>query len=95
MVLPIPLFVPRSPGRRPPQCPSTGKALSVSNVADTQGHQITATQLAVDSKVEKRKVTDSGRQLQTNPDSPDLLQLEGAFLADDLALVPGRGGRRG
>ena len=67
----------------------------MSNVADTQSHQIAATQLAVDGEVKKREVADPGRQLQTNPDGPDLLQLEGAFLADDLALVPGRGGRRG
>ena len=67
----------------------------MSNVADTQSHQIAATQLAVDGEVKKREVTGSGRQLQTNPDSPDLLQLERAFLADDLALIPGCGGRRG
>ena len=72
-------------------CP-VQKTLSVGDITDAQGHQIAATQLAVDGEIKQAKVTDLGRQLQTNPDGPDFLQLERTFLADDLALVPGCGG---
>src|ERR1700724_747566 len=65
-----------------------GNMAALDYVVDAKPHQIAPTQLAVDRKVEQREFPGSMIQLQSNPDGPDLLQLQWGFLAEQLAFVP-------
>jgi hypothetical protein len=67
---------------------SRGHLVAVANVPDLEADEVTASKLAVDSKVEKSKFTDSVVHLETDSECPDVLELEWRLLADDLALVP-------
>jgi hypothetical protein len=58
------------------------------DISHLNPHQITASQLAVDKNVEKRKVLDVLRDLKTHADLPDMLGLQRAFLIHAKALVP-------
>jgi hypothetical protein len=48
---------------------------ALDHIVDAESNQIAAAQLAVDGEVEQCEFTGSLRQLQANPNSPDLLQL--------------------
>ena len=61
---------------------------ALDHVVDVQPYQIAPTQLAVDGEVEQRQFSRSMVQLQSNPDGPDLLQLQRWLLADQLPFVP-------
>jgi hypothetical protein len=65
---------------------------AVRDIADAQRDQVAATQLAVDREVEEREVTEPLRQLQANPDRPDLADLQRRLRAGQFAPVPGRTG---
>ena len=64
--------------------PATG-----AHVVDLQRDEIAAAQLAVDREVEQGEVALSPLKLKPDPDRPDLLRLERAFLANQATLVPG------
>jgi hypothetical protein len=49
---------------------------ALDDIVDAESNQIAATQLAVDGEVEQGEFPGSMIQLQPNPDSPDLLQLQ-------------------
>lgn len=63
--------------------------LAMADVPHPQSHQITCTQLAVDSKVEQSEFPASIGEPQTYADGPDFFQFEWGFLPNELALVPG------
>jgi hypothetical protein len=63
--------------------------IALRHIANLQPEEITASQLAVDGQVEKRKVPNSIGQLKADPDPPNLFQLEWELLADQFVLVPG------
>ena len=65
-----------------------GNPPALGNVADFQSHQVVATKLAVDSEVEKGKLSHLLGDLQAGADRPNLLELERQFLANESALVP-------
>ena len=52
---------------------------AVGDVADAQRDQVAAAQLAVDRKVEQGEVAQPLRQLQADPDRPDLATFSGGF----------------
>jgi len=52
------------------------------HVLDAKADQIAAAQLAIDGEVEERKLPDSMFELQSNPDRPDLLQLQRGLLPE-------------
>ena len=61
---------------------------ALDHIVDAKPDQIAPAQLAVDGEVEQREFPGSMIQLQSNPDGPDLLQLQWGLLAEQLALVP-------
>jgi hypothetical protein len=61
---------------------------ALDHIVDAKPDQIASAQLAVDGKVEQCEFPGSLIQLQPNPDSPDLLQLQRWLLAEQLAFVP-------
>jgi hypothetical protein len=60
----------------------------MADVPDLEADEVTASKLAIDSKVEESKLAHSVPHLETDPECPDVLELEWCLLADDLALVP-------
>src|SRR5437773_2310087 len=69
---------------------AAGDMTALDYIVDAQRDQITPAQFAVDGKVEQCEFPGSMIQLQPNPDSPDLLQLQRWLLAKQLAFVPRR-----
>jgi len=65
-----------------------GDMTAMEHVANVKPHQVARAQLTVDGEVEQRKFPGSLIQLQSNPDGPDLLQLQRWLLADQLPFVP-------
>ena len=65
-----------------------GDMTALDHIANAKPDQIAPAQFAVDSEVEQREFTGSMIQLQSNPDGPDLLQLQRGLLADQLPFVP-------
>ena len=61
-----------------------------SNVFDPQGHDITSSELAIDSQIKHGQVACAPRDLQLATDRPDVLWPERRLRADQLALVPVR-----
>src|SRR5271154_890120 len=61
---------------------------TLNQIVNAQPDQITPSQLAVDGEVKQREFPGPMIQLQSNPDGPDLLQLQRRFLAEQLAFVP-------
>src|SRR5207249_6331033 len=61
---------------------------ALEHIADVKPHQVAPAQLAVDGEIEQREFPGSMIQLQSNPDGPDLLQLQRWLLADQLPFVP-------
>src|SRR5437762_12017387 len=68
---------------------TAGDVTALDHIVDAQRDQITPAQFAVDGKVEQCEFPGSMIQLQPNPDSPDLLQLQRWLLAEQLAFVHG------
>ncbi len=62
--------------------------ITVTYVANLEGYKVTSTQFAVDPEVEQRQLSHSLFHLKPYPQRPDVLQLKGCFLSNDLALVP-------
>src|SRR5262249_47544289 len=56
--------------------------------ADPDLHDVAATQLAVDGKVEKRPVTETPFSVEPEPDGPNLLRPECALRTDHASGVP-------
>jgi hypothetical protein len=67
-----------------------GNLFAVAHVADLQGNQVAAAQLAVDPDVEEGQLADPAFHLEANAQRPDVFQLERCLLSNDLALVPRR-----
>jgi hypothetical protein len=65
-----------------------GDVTALDHIVDTKPDQIAPPQFAVDGEVEQREFSGSMIQLQSNPDGPDLLQLQWWLLAEQLAFVP-------
>jgi hypothetical protein len=68
-------------------CPGRDPA-ALDDIVDAETNQVASTQLAVDCEIEQGEFTGLMSQLQTNPDRPDLFQLQRGLLAEQLALVP-------
>jgi hypothetical protein len=58
------------------------------NVVNVQPHEVATAQFAVDREIEQCEVAPAPLKLEPNADCPDLLWFQGAFLANQLALVP-------
>src|SRR5207342_1237529 len=58
---------------------------TLEHIANVKSHQIARAQLAVDGEIEQREFAGAMIELQSNPDGPDLLQLQWWLLADQLA----------
>src|SRR5438552_9820254 len=69
---------------------AAGDTTALDHIMDAQRDQITSAQFTVDGKVEQCEFPGSMIQLQPNPDSPDLFQLQRRLLAEQLAFVPWR-----
>ena len=67
---------------------AAGDMTTLDHIVDAKPDQITPAQLAIDGEVEQREFPGSLIQQQSNPDGPDLLQLQGRLLAEQLAFVP-------
>jgi len=72
-----------------------GYGLAVTDVSHLELYEIAGTKFAVDGENAQGKFPATAGELQPNSNSPDLLQLEGGLLSDDLALVSGRSSGRG
>jgi len=68
---------------------ASGDAFAVCDVTHLESYQVTGSELAVDRQVEQGKVADAVGDLKAHPDGPDVFELEGRLLPDQLALVPG------
>jgi hypothetical protein len=64
------------------------------DIRNPQSYQIARAQFAVDGKIEQCNIPGPVRDLQSNPDRPDLPQLEWRLMPDQSALVPRRGAHR-
>jgi hypothetical protein len=67
---------------------SRGDLVAMTDVANLQFHQVAAPELAVNAEIEQRKFTNSVCHLKADPQRPNVLQLEGRLLTDNLSLVP-------
>jgi hypothetical protein len=67
------------PGADPP---------ATDEVANSDLHDVTAAQLAVDREVEHRSISDPLLLVQPEADGPDLLRFEGALCAELSTCVP-------
>ena len=61
---------------------------SVRHIANPQADEVTASELAVDRKVEHGEVSHLVRVLKVDADSPDVFGFERRLLANQLPLVP-------
>ena len=60
----------------------------MAHVPDFEGDEVASAQLAVDAQVEEREFAQRALHLEAHAQRPDVLELEGRLLPDDLALVP-------
>jgi len=72
------------PNRRPidgvsPRC----------DIVHLEGNDITSAQLAIDSQVEHRQVSDATLDLQSRPYRPDVFRSERRLRTNQLSFVPG------
>jgi hypothetical protein len=67
---------------------SCGNAVAMRDIPNPQLDQVARSQLAIDGQIEQRQVSAVVGKLQSNPDSPDVLELERCLLTDELAFVP-------
>jgi hypothetical protein len=66
--------------------------LAVADIPHPELYQITGPKFAVNGKIEQGEFSAPTGELQSNANAPDLFELEGCLLTDELALVPGRPG---
>jgi hypothetical protein len=59
-------------------------------IIDLQTDEVAPPQFAVDRQIEHRKFAPARLDLKAGPDIPNFLWLEGALLAYEASLVPGR-----
>jgi hypothetical protein len=62
--------------------------VAMAHVSDFEADQVASAQLAVDAEVEQRQFAHPAFHLQSDAQGPDVLELEGRLLPDELALVP-------
>jgi len=62
--------------------------VAMAHVPDLEGNEVASPQLAIDAQVEEREFAYAAFHLKVDAQRPDVLQLEGRLLPDDLALVP-------
>jgi hypothetical protein len=62
--------------------------VSMAHIPDFEGDEVASSQLAVDAEVEERQFSHPALHLEADAQRPDVLELEGRLLPDDLALVP-------
>jgi hypothetical protein len=60
----------------------------LTDIADSQSHEIARSELAVDREIEERKFAGVSLQLKPNAYCPDFALLERRLLAHKFALVP-------
>ena len=65
-----------------------GDVTALDHIMNAKADQIAPAQLAVDGGVEQREFPAPMIQLQSNPNGPDLLQLQRWFLTEQLGFVP-------
>jgi hypothetical protein len=67
----------------------SGRCLSsVRDILHPKSDEIAAAQLTVDGEIEQSQVSWTVGQLQTDPDGPDLRQLERALWTNESPLIP-------
>lgn len=59
----------------------------MNNVTNPKTDQVTAAELAVDIEIEQRQISDALIELKVNADRPDVFELQGRPLTDELAFV--------
>jgi hypothetical protein len=79
----------RSPGLPLPNGRTIDRIAIPSDIFDPQGDDVATSQLAVDRKVEQRKVAGPSFDQESCSDRPDLVWPQRRFRSDQLALVPG------
>ncbi len=60
----------------------------MADVPHAQADQITCSELAVQTKIKKRKFTYAMAKLKPYADGPNILELQRGLLADDLPFIP-------
>jgi hypothetical protein len=78
----------RSPGLLLHNNRPGGDVTALDHIMNAKADQIAPAQLAVDGEVEQREFPGPMIQLQSNPNGPDLLQLQWRLLAEQLVFVP-------
>jgi hypothetical protein len=61
----------------------------MANILYPQIYQIARPELAVQAQIKQGKLSCSLTELESNPDRPDIFELQRRFLSDNLSLVPG------
>jgi len=56
-------------------------------VADAQLHKIAAAKLAIDAQVEQCKIAGARLYLKPDANRPDILDLQGRLLPDEISLI--------
>ena len=67
---------------------SSGNAVTMRDIPNPQLDQVARSQFAIDRQFEQRQVPSAIRKLQSNPESPDVLEFEGCLLTNEFAFVP-------
>src|SRR5579872_2022051 len=67
---------------------SGSHSAAADELTDPDFHDVAASQLAIDGKVEQRPIAQTPFSVEPEPDGPDLLRLESAFCADHASGVP-------
>jgi hypothetical protein len=62
--------------------------VAMAHVPDLESDEIASAQLAVDAQVEQREFAYATHHLEADAERPDVFELEGRLLSDDLFLVP-------
>lgn len=62
----------------------------VPDVTNPQANEIASAQLAVDSEIEERKISDPFEELQASSNGPNIPNPQGRLLAYQLPFVPSR-----
>jgi hypothetical protein len=58
------------------------------DVIDFEHHEITTTQLTIDSEIKQRQVANAAFDLKPSPDGPDVLGAKRRLRSNDLSLIP-------
>lgn len=65
-----------------------GNMFAVCDVAHSQLDQISGSEFAIDRQIEQGQGADIARELNANPNGPDVPKSERCFLSDEFTLVP-------